>query len=83
MDLTSPLPPRNMESPRVRLGSVGEWGFSEHQQADCRMDGELEGDARDPDWRRPLLGTQDLFEDHHLRRHREAHHHLLLGQERG
>ncbi len=46
--------------------------FSEQQQADCRMDGALEGDARDPEKRRVHLATAPLFEDHHLRRHREA-----------
>ena len=46
--------------------------FSEQHQKDCRMDGELEGDARDPERRRPLLATEPLFEDHHVRRHRET-----------
>ena len=31
------------------------------------MDGKLDGDVRDPEKRRPLLATEELFEDHHLR----------------
>ena len=31
--------------------------FSEQQRKECRMDGELEGDARDPEKRRPLVAT--------------------------
>jgi len=46
--------------------------FSEQHQADCRMDGALEGDVREPEKRRPLLATAPLFEDHHIRKHREA-----------
>ena len=36
------------------------------------MDGKLEGDVRDPEKRRPLLATEELFEDHHLRSLRES-----------
>ena len=43
--------------------------FSEQRRRDCRYDGELEGDARDPDKRRPLVPTEDLFADHHIREH--------------
>lgn len=56
-DPASAAPPRNTP-------------FSEHHQKECRMDGELEGDARDPE-RRPCLATEPLFEDHHLRGYRE------------
>ena len=43
--------------------------FSAHHQADCRMDGQVEGDVRDPDKRRPLLATEPLFKDHHIAKH--------------
>ena len=46
--------------------------FSDQHQADCRMDGALEGDVREPQKRRPLLATAPLFEDHHIRKHRES-----------
>ena len=45
--------------------------FSEQQQRDCRMDGELEGDVHNPEKRRPLLATEPLFQDHHHRRHHD------------
>ena len=43
--------------------------FSAQHQKDCRFDGESEGDARDPDKRRPLVATEELFVDHHVREH--------------
>ena len=43
--------------------------FSAQHQADCRMDGKLEGDVCDPDRRRPLLATEPLFKDHHIAKH--------------
>ena len=46
--------------------------FSEQHQSDCRMDGALEGDVKEPAKRRSLLATVPLFEDHHIRRHRES-----------
>jgi len=39
--------------------------FTEVQQRDCRLDGELEGDARDAGKRRPLVATCQAFVDHH------------------
>ena len=50
--------------------------FSEQQQAECRMDGKLEGDVREPEKRRVWLATAPLFEDHHVHRHRRS---LLAG----
>ena len=52
--------PRGSEPPRSTP-------FSEHQQKNCRLDGELEGDFMDPAKRRPLVPTEDLFVDRHLR----------------
>ena len=46
--------------------------FSEQQQAECRMDGKLEGDVREPEKRRVWLATAPLFEDHHIQRHRKS-----------
>ena len=43
--------------------------FSDRHQKDCRFDGRLEDDVRDPDRRRPLVATEDLFVDHHARDH--------------
>ena len=43
--------------------------FSKQQQKDCRCDGQLEGDARKPEKRRPLVATEDLFVDHHVQEH--------------
>ena len=43
--------------------------FSPKQQAECRFDGALEDDARNADKRRQLVATEDLFVDHHVRRH--------------
>ena len=45
--------------------------FSRQHQKDCRFHGELEGDARDPTRRRPLLAEEDLFIDHYIREHLE------------
>ena len=52
--------------------------FTEQHQKDCRFDGELEGDAREPAKRRPLVATEERFVDHHVREHMAS---LLLGQE--
>ena len=46
--------------------------FSPQQQQDCRMDGQLEGDADDPDKRRPMLATEPLFVDHHIQKHLDS-----------
>lgn len=43
--------------------------FSEQRQKDCRFDGKLESDERDPQKRRPLLATEGIFVDHHIREH--------------
>ncbi len=43
--------------------------FSEQQQKDCRLDGELEGDVRDPSKRRPLAPVQEPFVDHHVQQY--------------
>ena len=40
--------------------------FSETQQQECRMDGELEGDARDVSKCRPLVATEPAFVGHHV-----------------
>ena len=45
--------------------------FSEQQQQDCRLDGELEGDLHDPDLRRPLVAEEAPFLDHYIRKHIE------------
>ena len=58
-DPTEAEPPRNTP-------------FTEKHQKDCRMDGQLENDAKNPEKRRPLLATQELFQDHHVRRSREG-----------
>ena len=52
--------------------------FSVQHQQDCRFNGELEGDVRDPTKRRPLVATEDLFVDHHVRQHIAN---LRVGQE--
>ena len=52
--------------------------LSEQQQRDCRMDGELEGDVRNPEKWRPLLATEPLFQDHH---HRRRHDMLAPGED--
>ena len=41
--------------------------FSEKQREYCRFDGKIEGDAKDETKRRPLVATENLFVDHHLR----------------
>ena len=46
--------------------------FSENQRRHCRFDGELEGDAKDGTKRRPLVATEDLFVDHHVREYAET-----------
>ena len=46
--------------------------FSKKQQAECRFDGASEGDARHTDRRRPLVATEDLFVDHHVRKHADS-----------
>ena len=46
--------------------------FTEATQKECRMDGVLEGDVRDPEKRRILLDTVPAFMDHHVRKHRES-----------
>ena len=43
--------------------------FTELQQRQCKFDGDLEGDARDPDKRRVLVATEEAFVDHHIRDH--------------
>ena len=43
--------------------------FSHKHQADCKFDGALEGDVRDPAKRRPLVATVDQFVDQHVREH--------------
>ena len=40
--------------------------FSETQRNGCRMNGELEGDARDVSKCRPLVATEPAFVDHHV-----------------
>ena len=45
--------------------------FTEEQRKECRMDGQLEEDVRDPTKRRVLVETEPAFVDHHIRRHRE------------
>ncbi|CAK0853503.1 unnamed protein product [Prorocentrum cordatum] len=46
--------------------------FSEKLQQECRMDGELEHDVKEPEKRRVFLATEPSFEDRHLRRHQLA-----------
>ena len=46
--------------------------FSDRHQKDCRFDGRLEDDVRDPEKRRPLVATENLFVDHHVREHLEG-----------
>jgi len=43
--------------------------FTEVQQGQCRFDGGLDGDARDPAKRRPLVGTEEAYVDQHVRAH--------------
>ena len=43
--------------------------FTEQQQRQCKFDGDLDGDAREPEKRRPLVATEELFVDHHVREH--------------
>ena len=50
----------------------------QQQQQDCRFDGELEGDARDPSRRRPLVASEELFVYHHVSEHGSR---LAAGQE--
>ncbi len=52
--------------------------FAKQSQEHCRFDGALEGDARDETKRRPLVATEELFVDHHVREHAA---HLSAGQE--
>ena len=52
--------------------------FSAQQQRDCRFDGEMEDDVRDPTMRRPLIPTEDFYVDHHARQHAAN---LLPGQD--
>ena len=54
--------------------------FSSEQQQECRMDGALENDVRDPEPRRPLLATEPLFVDHRIARHLDS---LPAGAEAG
>jgi len=39
--------------------------FAEKQQQECRFDGGLEGDARDPTKGRPLVAVGEAYVDHH------------------
>ena len=43
--------------------------FSQQQQAQWRMGGELEDDVDDREKRRVWLGTAPMFEDLHIRKH--------------
>ena len=52
--------------------------FTEQHQKDSRFDGELEGDARDPEKRRPLVATEERVVDHHVQAHAAS---LFPGQE--
>ena len=52
--------------------------FTAQHQKDCRFDGELEGDARDPEKRRPLVATEERVVDHHVQAHAAT---LFPGQE--
>ena len=45
--------------------------FTDELRKECRMDGQLEGDVRDPGKRRVLVETEPAFVDHHIRRYRE------------
>ena len=68
---------RSNHEPPEKPGGEG-WLFSEQQQKDCRLDGALEGDERDPTKRRPRVATEELFVDHNVREH---HAHLPAGME--
>ena len=71
MDSAAVLPLLLAENPEAEVPAPRNTPFSAQHQADCRMDGALEGDLEEPEKRRPLLATEPLFEDHHLRRARE------------
>ena len=53
--------------------------FTAQHQKDCRFDGELEGDARDPEKRRPLVATEERVVDYHVQAHAAS---LFPGQSR-
>ena len=70
--------PKSLDAPRSTP-------FSAQHQAECRFDGALEGDEKNKEKRRPLVATEGLFVDHHVRAHaaqlhpgQEAKPHHLL-----
>ena len=71
MDSAAVLPLLLTDSPES-VATPDNTPFSEQQQAECRVNGKLEGAVREPEKRRVWLETAPLFEDHHIRKHKTS-----------
>ena len=71
LDSAAILPPLLSENPSD-LPPPCNTPFSSTQRAMCRFDGEIEDppDARNPKRRHLLMEVEDLFTDHHVKKHR-------------